>query len=75
MESTGKYWQSLYAVLLGEGLHVILCNGKFTKNINGKKTDVLDCQWIQRLHRIGILSGSFLPDEATEQLRPFCNIN
>jgi transposase len=72
MESTGTYWQSLYAVLLGEGFQVILCNGKFTKNINGKKTDVLDCQWIQRLHSIGILSGSFLPDEATEQLRTFC---
>lgn len=72
MESTGTYWQSLYAVLMAEGFQVILCNGKFTKNIKGKKTDIQDCQWIQKLHSIGLLSGSFLPDEATEQLRTFC---
>jgi hypothetical protein len=40
MESTGTYWQNLYAVLISKGFHVILCNGKFTKNIKGKKTDV-----------------------------------
>ncbi len=72
MESTGTYWQSLYAVLISEGFHVILCNGKFTKNIKGKKTDIKDCQWIQKLHSLGLLSGSFLPDEKTEQLRTFC---
>ena len=49
MESTGTYWQSLFAVLLSEGFDVILCNGKFTKNIKGKKTDIKDCQWIQKL--------------------------
>ena len=72
MESTGTYWQSLYAVLISEGFQVILCNGKFTKNIKGKKTDIQDCQWIQKLHGIGLLSGSFLPDEATGQLRTYC---
>ena len=72
MESTGTYWQSLYAVLQTEGLQVILCNGKFTKNIKGRKTDVQDCQWIQKLHSIGLLTGSFLPDAATEQLRTYC---
>jgi len=72
MESTGTYWQSLYAVLIAEGFQVILCNGKFTKNIKGKKTDIQDCQWIQKLHSIGLLSGSFLPDQATEQLRTLC---
>lgn len=72
MESTGTYWQNLYAVLQERGLEVILCNGKFTKNIKGKKTDVQDCQWIQKLHTLGLLSGSFLPDAATEQLRTFC---
>jgi len=63
MESTGTYWQSLYAVLASEGFEVILCNGKFTKNIKGKKTDIQDCQWIQKLHSLGLLSSSFLPDE------------
>jgi transposase len=72
MESTGTYWQALYAVLLNDGFQVILCNGKFTKNIKGKKTDVQDCQWIQKLHSIGLLSGSFLPDLETEQLRTYC---
>ncbi len=72
MESTGTYWQSLYAVLLSEGFEVILCNGKFTKNIKGKKTDIKDCQWIQKLHTLGLLSGSFLPDKQTEQLRTYC---
>ena len=72
MESTGTYWQSLYVVLQSSGLDVILCNGKFTKNIKGRKSDVQDCQWIQKLHTLGLLSGSFLPDEATEQLRTYC---
>ena len=72
MESTGTYWQSLFTTLQSVGIEVILCNGKFTKNIKGKKTDVKDCQWIQKLHTLGLLSGSFLPDEATEQLRTYC---
>ena len=72
MESTGTYWQNLFTVLQGFGFEVILCNGKFTKNIKGKKSDVQDCQWIQKLHTLGLLSGSFLPDEATEQLRTYC---
>ena len=72
MESTGTYWQNLYAVLISKGFHVILCNGKFTKNIKGKKTDIKDCQWIQKLHSLGLLSSSFLPDGKTEQLRTYC---
>jgi transposase len=72
MESTGTYWQNLYAVLLAKGFQVILCNGKFTKNIKGKKTDIKDCQWIQKLHSLGLLSSSFLPDGKTEQLRTYC---
>ena len=72
MESTGTYWQSLFSTLQQAGLQVILCNGKFTKNIKGKKTDVQDCQWIQKLHTLGLLSGSFLPDTQTEYLRTYC---
>ena len=59
MESTGTYWQNLYSVLISNGFEVILCNGKFTKNIKGKKSDVQDCQWIQKLHTLGLLSGKF----------------
>jgi hypothetical protein len=72
MESTGTYWQNLYAVLIAKGFNVILCNGKFTKNIKGKKSDVKDCQWIQKLHSLGLLTSSFLPDGKTEQLRTYC---
>ena len=72
MESTGIYWQNLYAVLISRGYHVILCNGKLTKNIKGKKTDIKDCQWIQKLHSLGLLSSSFLSDGKTEQLRTYC---
>ncbi|WP_235299714.1 IS110 family RNA-guided transposase [Portibacter marinus] len=72
MESTGTYWQNLYLVLQEKGFEVILANGKFTKNIKGRKTDVQDCQWIQKLHTLGLLTGSFLPDDQTEQLRTYC---
>lgn len=72
MESTGSYWQNLYVELLKQGFDVTLCNGKFTKNIRGKKTDVKDARWIQKLHSIGLLTGSFLPDDTTETLRTYC---
>jgi transposase len=71
MESTGSYWQNLYVELCRHDFEVSLCNGKFTKNIRGKKTDVKDARWIQKLHSIGLLTGSFLPDEATEILRTY----
>ena len=72
MESTGDYWQNLYVELLKHGIEVVLCNGKFTKHAKGKKTDVKDCRWIQKLHALGLLTGSFLPDETTETLRTYC---
>jgi len=72
MESTGNYWQNLYVELERHGMEVTLCNGKFTKHAKGKKTDVKDCRWIQKLHALGLLTGSFLPDETTEQLRTYC---
>jgi transposase len=69
LESTGNYWQSLFVMLQDYGLNPILVNGKFTKNVKGRKSDVQDCQWIQKLHSIGLLEGSFLPDLFTEELR------
>lgn len=72
LESTGSYWQNLFAELLHAGLEVTLCNGRFTKHVSRKKTDVLDCQWIQKLHTLGLLPSCFLPDEQTEKLRTFC---
>jgi hypothetical protein len=58
--------------LIKHGFEVTLANGKFTKNIKGKKTDVKDARWIQKLHSIGLLTSSFLPDETTEKLRTYC---
>jgi hypothetical protein len=72
MESTGDYWQNLYTELIKHGLEVVLCNGKFTKQAKGKKTDVKDCRWIQKLHSLGLLTSSFLPDQTTEMLRTYC---
>ena len=72
LESTGDYWQNLHGQLLEDGIEAVLVNGRFTKNIKGKKTDVLDCMWIQKMHALGLLSGSFLPDDVTMQLRTYC---
>ena len=69
MESTGSYWQNLYDVLIESGFDVLLVNGAHTKHMKGRKTDVQDCQWIQYLHSVGLLTGSFLPDLETEELR------
>ncbi len=71
MEYTGEYWQNLYTELIKHDFEVILVNGKFTKHAKGKKTDVKDCRWIQKLHVLGLLTGSFLPDETTEILRTY----
>jgi transposase len=71
MESTGTYWQNLFSTLVGQGFEVILVNGKQTKNVRGKKTDIKDCQWIQKLHSLGLLSASFLPDSDTDIIRTY----
>lgn len=71
MESTGDYWQNLFTELIKHNFDVILCNGKFTKHAKGKKTDVKDARWIQKLHALGLLTSSFLPDEQTEILRTY----
>lgn len=72
MESTGDYWQNLFTELINYDFEVVLCNGKFTKHAKGKKTDVKDARWIQKLHSLGLLSSSFLPDQETEILRTYC---
>lgn len=71
MESTGTYWQNLFSLIQEAGMTAELCNGRYTKNPSGKKTDVQDCQHIQKLYSLGMLKGSFLPDSMTEQLRTY----
>lgn len=69
MESTGNYWQTLFAALEKAGFEVFLVCGNQTKNVKGRKTDVQDCQWIQWLHSVGMLSNSFIPNEFVSHLR------
>lgn len=73
MESTGPYWQTLFDALQRANFTVELINGNQSKNVKGKKTDVLDCLWIQRLHSLGLLSGSFLPSSSIVPLRTYYN--
>jgi hypothetical protein len=72
LESTGTYWQNLFVELINSGIQVVLTSGRFTKSMNRKKTDVRDCQWIQKLHSLGLLPSSFLPESSTEKLRTLC---
>jgi len=72
LESTGSYFKSLLVLLQANGLNPLLVNGKFTKNVKGKKTDIMDCQWIQKLHSLGLLECGFIPDIFTETLRQSC---
>jgi len=69
MESTGIYWLPLYEILEEKGFHVILVNARHISTVPGRKTDVLDCQWIQQLHSFGLLNGGFQPDKAIAPLR------
>lgn len=69
MESTGVYWIPLYEILEENGFDVCLVNARHLKNVSGRKTDVLDCQWIQQLHTYGLLSPSFRPPEEIVAIR------
>jgi transposase len=69
MEATGVYWIALYAILETCGLKVCLVNPKETKQVKGRKTDVQDCRWIQKLFTAGILRKSFIPSEKYMELR------
>ena len=70
MESTGHYWYGLYDVLVRrEKIAVVLVNGRFSKNISGRKSDLLDSEWLYKLHSFGLLRGSFLTDATTEELK------
>lgn len=69
MESTGVYWIPIYEILESRGFEVYLVNARYIKNVPGRKTDVLDCQWIQQLHTYGLLHASFRPSEEICALR------
>ena len=69
MESTGVYWIPLYEILERQGFEVLLVNARALSSVPGRKTDMLDCQWIQMLHSCGLLKGSFRPSDDICALR------
>ena len=71
MESTGVYWIPLFGVLEERGFEVMLVDPRRIKNVPGRKTDVLDCQWLQQLHTYGLLSGAFRPEGEIRRLRSY----
>lgn len=69
MESTGVYWIALYELLQRRGFEVLLVNARHVKNVSGRKSDVLDCQWLQQLLSFGLLRGAFRPGDTACELR------
>ncbi|MEJ7610625.1 MAG: IS110 family transposase [Ferruginibacter sp.] len=70
MEATGSYWQTLFSHLEKAGFEVLLCSSKTIKNPAGK-TDKKDSRWLQKLHTLGLLKPSFIPEKQIEELRQY----
>jgi transposase len=71
LESTGVYWIPLYELLEDQGFEVVLVDARQLRSVSGRKTDVLDCQWIQQLHSYGLLKPAFRPKRETTVLRGY----
>jgi transposase len=69
MESTGVYWIPLFEILERHGIQVVLVNARYAKNVSGRKSDWLDCQWLRMLHSFGLLPASFRPAAEIAVLR------
>jgi transposase len=71
MEATGVYWNILYEILDEAGVDVWLVDGRQTKQVPGRKTDVKDCQWIQQLHSYGLLNRCYVVESDVKELRSY----
>src|SRR6266404_9864431 len=69
MESTGVYWIPVFEILEQRGFEVKLVDARHVRHVPGRKSDVLDCQWLQQLHTYGLLRGAFRPEAAVRRLR------
>jgi transposase len=69
MESTGVYWIPFYQILSDHDFQICLVNARHVKNVPGRKTGVGDAQWLQYLHSVGLLRGSFRPSQTICALR------
>src|SRR6185312_5857148 len=74
LESTGVYWVPVYEVLEDRGLEVIVANARDSRTVPGRKTDVNDAQWLQRLHACGLLRASFRPSRDIAALRTYLRL-
>jgi transposase len=74
MEATGIYWLCPYEVLEKAGLQVVVVNGKYVKNLPGRKTDMSDCQWQATLHAHGLLRPGFVPPEHIRRLQDYLRL-
>jgi transposase len=74
MESTGVYWVPVFEILEERGLNVILVNAREARTVPGRKTDVNDAQWLQRLHACGLLRASFRPGREIAALRAYLRL-
>src|SRR5215468_8923170 len=69
VESSGEYWIPLFQILEARGIEVHLVNAQHVHHVPGRKSDVLDCQWLQYLHSVGLLRASFRPEQAVCEIR------
>jgi transposase len=74
MEATGIYWLCAYEVLEQAGLEVVVVNGKYVKNLPGRKTDMKDCQWQATLHAHGLLKPGFVPPDHIRRLQDYLRL-
>jgi len=74
MEATGVYWLPLYGVLEAAGMRVLMVNGKHTRNLPGRKTDMSDSQWGATLHAHGLLRGGFVPPAEIRCLQDYLRL-
>jgi transposase len=69
MEATGVYWKPVWHVLSDGDFTLVLANAAHVKNVPGRKTDVNDATWLADLLAHGLIRGSFVPDEQTQEMR------
>lgn len=74
MEATGVYWMPLYGVLESAGFVLSMVNGKQIKNLPGRKSDMIDCQWGSTLHAYGLLRAGFVPTEQIRRLQDYVRL-
>ena len=74
MESTGVYWIPAYEILEGRGVEVVVANARESRAVPGRKSDVNDAQWLQRLHACGLLRPSFRPSGDIAALRAYLRL-